>query len=100
MLGYASWYGNESGNMTANGEKFRPDAITAAHKTLQLPSYVEVTSLQTGRTILVRVNARGPSARGRIINLSNGRAAQPALRAGSTGPGREVGRRAARGEGC
>jgi len=74
-VGYASWYGNESGNMTANGERFRPGAVAAAHTTLPLPSYVEVTALDTGRTILVRVNDRGPFARGRLIDLSRGAAA-------------------------
>jgi len=75
MLGYASWYGHESGSMTANGERFRPGAITAAHTTLPLPSYVEVTSLDTGRTILVRINDRGPFAGGgRILDLSRGAA--------------------------
>ncbi len=73
-LGYASWYGHESGNMTANGERFRPDGITAAHRTLPLPTYVEVTALDTGRTILVRINDRGPFAGGRIIDLSKGAA--------------------------
>src|SRR3546814_6647997 len=63
-LGYASWYGGESGNRTANGERFRPKAVTAAHVTLPLPSYVEVTALETGRTILVRVNDRGPFSGG------------------------------------
>ncbi|WP_313806331.1 septal ring lytic transglycosylase RlpA family protein [Sphingobium sp.] len=81
-LGYASWYGNESGNRTANGERFMPRAVTAAHATLPLPSYVEVTSLETGRTILVRVNDRGPFAgRGRIIDLSRGAAEQLGIRA-------------------
>ena len=76
-LGYASWYGSESGNQTANGERFRPKAVTAAHTTLPLPSYVEVTSLDSGRTILVRINDRGPFARnGRIIDLSRGAAEQ------------------------
>lgn len=74
-LGYASWYGPESGTQTANGERFRPDWITAAHKTLPLPSYVEVTSLDTGRRILVRVNDRGPyTSAWRIIDLSRGAA--------------------------
>lgn len=60
-VGYASWYGDElSGNKTANGEIFNPQGISAAHKTLPLPSYVEITALDTGRTILVRVNDRGP----------------------------------------
>ena len=74
-VGLAGWYGNESGNQTANGEKFRTKAITGAHTTLPLPSYVEVTSLETGRTILVRINDRGPFARGRIVDLSRGAAA-------------------------
>lgn len=76
VLGYASWYGSESGNRVALGERFRPKWITAAHTTLPLPTYVEVTALETGRTILVRVNDRGPFARGRIIDLSRGAAEQ------------------------
>lgn len=75
--GYASWYGEErAGNATANGEFFRPLAITAAHRTLPLPSYVEVTALDTGRTILVRVNDRGPFVGNRVIDLSRGAAEQ------------------------
>lgn len=81
VLGYAGWYGRESGKTTSLGEKFRPDAITAAHTTLPLPSYVEVTSLDTGRTIVVRVNDRGPFARGRILDLSRGAAEQLGVRA-------------------
>jgi rare lipoprotein A len=73
-VGYASWYGHESGNRTARGEKFRPNGISAAHPTLPLPSYVEVSELTSGRTILVRVNDRGPFARGRVIDLSRGAA--------------------------
>src|SRR6188768_1772005 len=70
-VGYATWYGPESGNQTANGERFRPDWVTAAHTTLPLPSYVEVTALDTGRRTLVRINDRGPfTGRGRIIDLS------------------------------
>lgn len=76
-VGYAGWYGEElQGNKTANGETFVPEAITAAHQTLPLPSYVEVTALDTGRTILVRVNDRGPFANDRIIDLSRGAAEQ------------------------
>ena len=82
MLGYASWYGSESGNRTANGERFRPGWVTAAHVSLPLPSYVEVTALDTGRTIVVRVNDRGPfSGRGRVIDLSRGAAEQLGVRA-------------------
>lgn len=76
-VGYASYYGAEfAGRPTANGETFTPSRITAAHKTLALPSYVEVTALDTGRTILVRVNDRGPFANDRLIDLSEGAARQ------------------------
>lgn len=76
-VGYASWYGAElQGRNTANGEIFLPSSITAAHKTLPMPSYVEVTSLDTGRTILARVNDRGPFANDRLIDLSEGAAKQ------------------------
>ncbi|TPG20509.1 septal ring lytic transglycosylase RlpA family protein [Sphingomonas koreensis] len=74
MLGYAGWYGPESGSQTANGEHFRPDWITAAHTTLPLPSYVEVTVLDTGRRAIIRVNDRGPFAKKRILDLSRGAA--------------------------
>ncbi|MBL9070938.1 MAG: septal ring lytic transglycosylase RlpA family protein [Sphingopyxis sp.] len=76
-VGYASWYGDElAGKPTANGETFNPDAISAAHRTLPLPSYVEVTALDTGRTILVRINDRGPMAGNRLIDLSRAAAQQ------------------------
>ena len=85
-VGYASWYGHESGNRTANGERFRVKAITAAHPTLPLPSYVEVTSLDTGRTILVRINDRGPYAAGRIIDLSRNAGAMLGIRTSGSAP--------------
>jgi rare lipoprotein A len=76
-VGYASWYGDElAGKPTANGEIFDPDGISAAHRTLPMPSYVEVTALDTGRTILVRVNDRGPMVGDRLIDLSRGAAKQ------------------------
>ncbi|WP_420142369.1 septal ring lytic transglycosylase RlpA family protein [Sphingomonas sp.] len=87
MLGLASWYGSESGKRTANGEKFRPGWITAAHTTLPLPSYAEVTALDTGRRILVRINDRGPFVRGpRIVDLSRGAAEQLGIRSAGTAP--------------
>jgi rare lipoprotein A len=63
--GVASWYGNETlnqkdGHMTANGEAFNPNALSAAHKHLPLPTNVKVTNLQNGRSVIVRVNDRGP----------------------------------------
>ena len=69
--GYASWYGEAFHNRrTANGEVFDMDAPSAAHKTLPLPSLVDVTNLETGRTIRLRVNDRGPFVAGRILDLS------------------------------
>lgn len=87
-LGYATWYGPESGSVTANGERFRPDGISAAHTTLPLPTYAEVTALDTGRTILVRINDRGPFTRGRglILDLSRGAADLLGIRAKGTAP--------------
>ncbi len=69
--GIASWYGTDfHGKQTANGELFDMGAISAAHPTLPLPSLAYVTNLRNGRTILVRVNDRGPYKPNRIIDLS------------------------------
>jgi rare lipoprotein A len=69
--GIASWYGSDfHGRSTANGEIFDAEAITAAHPTLPLPSYVRVTNLSNGRSLIVRVNDRGPYAANRIIDVS------------------------------
>ncbi len=69
--GLASWYGYESPNSTtATGEPFDTDVFTAAHKTLPLPCIADVTNLDTGKAIRVRVNDRGPFVDGRIIDLS------------------------------
>jgi rare lipoprotein A len=74
--GIASWYGKQfHGKRTANGEIFDMNLVSAAHKTLPLPSMVRVTNLRNGRSLNIRVNDRGPFARGRIIDLSR-RAAQ------------------------
>lgn len=70
-VGLATWYGEEAqGNRTATGEAYDPDALTAAHPILPLPSYVRVTNIANGRQIVVRVNDRGPYTPGRIIDLS------------------------------
>ncbi len=69
--GIASWYGDMfHGRYTANGEIFDMNALTAAHPTLPMPVYAQVTNLENGRSIVVRVNDRGPFARGREIDLS------------------------------
>lgn len=71
QVGIASWYGpNFHGKMTANGEIYNQNDITAAHPTLPIPSLVRVTNLENGRSLIVRVNDRGPFARGRVIDLS------------------------------
>jgi rare lipoprotein A len=77
--GIASWYGHETlknkgGHMTANGEAFDPEGLSAAHKYLPLPTYVRITNLENRRSIIVRVNDRGPFVKGRIIDLSVGAA--------------------------
>lgn len=78
--GIASWYGYETcprgkeGCMTANGEVFDPDGLNAAHKLLPLPTHVKVTNLENRRSIILRVNDRGPFVSGRIIDLSAGAA--------------------------
>lgn len=70
-VGIASWYGDDfHGRYTANGEIFDMNSISAAHKTLPLPSYVRVTNLANHRSIVVRVNDRGPYAADRVIDLS------------------------------
>jgi len=86
--GVASWYGDETlrqkdGHMTANGEAFNPNALSAAHKHLPLPTNVKVTNLQNGRSVIVRVNDRGPfpsdhnpASGRRIIDLSYAAAKQ------------------------
>lgn len=69
--GEASYYGNEvAGNPTASGERFNPDALTAAHRTLPLGSRVRVTNVRNGKSVVVRINDRGPYAKRRVIDLS------------------------------
>lgn len=70
--GMASWYGDDfHGRYTANGEIFDMNSITAAHPTLPLPSYVRVTNMRNKRSLIVRVNDRGPYAHNRLIDLSS-----------------------------
>lgn len=73
-VGYASWYGEDTQGTTASGAPFVPGRITAAHKTLPLGSFVEVTALDTGRAIVVVITDRGPNVPGRLIDLSRGAA--------------------------
>lgn len=69
--GMASFYGESlRGRPTANGERFDPDAMTAAHRTLPFQTCVRVEAVESGRSVEVRVNDRGPYAKGRILDLS------------------------------
>ena len=69
--GVASWYGpGFHGKKTANGERFNTNDLTAAHKTLPFGTKVQVTNERTGKSVVVRINDRGPYAHGRVIDLS------------------------------
>lgn len=69
--GTASWYGSDfHGRRTANGETYDMNAMTAAHPTLPMPTIVRVTNLDNGRSVIVRINDRGPFAEERIIDMS------------------------------
>jgi rare lipoprotein A len=84
--GIASWYGDDfHGRLTANGEIYDMESISAAHPTLPIPSYARVTNLHNGRSIIVRVNDRGPYHDNRIIDLSSKTAQLLELRRAGTG---------------
>jgi rare lipoprotein A len=84
--GAASWYGRQfHGNRTASGEIYDMFAMTAAHPTLPIPSYVRVMNPRNGRSVIVRVNDRGPFKDGRIIDLSYGAATKLGIVAAGTG---------------
>ena len=78
QVGMASWYGAEfQGSRTASGERFDPHALTAASRSFPIGTHVRVTNLANGRSVVVRVNDRGPFAHGRVLDVS--RAAATAL---------------------
>ena len=72
--GMASFYGNESGSKTASGARFNQNAMTAAHRSLPFGTKVRVTNQKNGRSVIVRINDRGPFIRGRVLDLSTGAA--------------------------
>lgn len=74
--GVASWYGYESGRRTSDGEAFTLEGLTAAHRTLPIPSLLEVTNLDTGARVVVRLNDRGPFVDGRLVDVSRAAAAR------------------------
>lgn len=85
--GIASWYGpGFHGRSTANGERFNQNAMTAAHRTLPMPSYVRVTNLENGRSEVLLVNDRGPFKKDRIIDLSKAAAEKLGVIARGTAP--------------
>jgi len=84
--GIASWYGRQfHGNRTANGETYDMFAMTAAHPILPIPSYVRVTNVRSGRSVIVRVNDRGPFKHDRVIDLSYAAATKLGIAAAGTG---------------
>ncbi len=84
--GVASWYGKKfHGQRTANGETYDMYAMTAAHKTLPLPSYLRVRNLNNGKSVIVRVNDRGPFRENRIVDLSYAAAAKLGIIGTGTG---------------
>ncbi|MDZ7803897.1 septal ring lytic transglycosylase RlpA family protein [Thiohalophilus sp.] len=85
--GHASWYGKKfHGHRTSSGETYDMYAMTAAHKTLPLPTYAEVTNLDNGRKIIVKINDRGPFHPGRIIDLSYAAAKKLGMTGKGTAP--------------
>ena len=75
--GMASYYGDElAGNRTASGERFDPDQLTGAHRSLPFGSKVRVTNVANGDSVVVRINDRGPFSRGRVIDISHAAARQ------------------------
>lgn len=84
--GVASWYGAQfAGRRTASGERFDPADLTAAHRTLPFGSRVRVTHEGSGRSVVVRINDRGPFSHGRIIDVSQGAAKELGLVAAGSG---------------
>ncbi len=87
LNGWASWYGpGFDGNLTANGERFNQNALTAAHKHLPFGTRLRVTNMDTGRSVIVRVNDRGPYAGDRILDLSAGAAEKIGLDVSGVAP--------------
>lgn len=75
-MGVASWYGGPMFHQTANGEPFQPNTMAAASRTLPFNTRVRVTNLRNGRSVVVRINDRGPYVPGRLIDLTPGAAAK------------------------
>jgi rare lipoprotein A len=85
QTGKASWYGSEGGSKTANGERYDPQGLTAAHRTLPFGTKVRVTSIRTGKSAIVRINDRGPFRGNRAIDISAGAAEAIGLKSDGVG---------------
>jgi rare lipoprotein A len=86
QVGTASFYGSEGGPKTANGERYNPGGYTAAHRSLPFGTKVRVTNVHNGRSVVVRINDRGPFIGGRIIDLSTAAARAIGLVKRGVGP--------------
>lgn len=87
MRGIASWYGpGFHGRQTANGERFNQNDLTAAHRSLPFGTRVKVTNMNNGRSVVVRINDRGPFSGGRVIDLSSAAASAIGLKGSGVGP--------------
>ena len=85
--GTASWYGDQfHGNPTASGERYNQNALTAAHPSLPFGTKVKVTNLRTKKSVVVRINDRGPYVKGRIIDVSKQAAKQIGLHSAGLAP--------------
>ena len=82
QTGHASWY--KMGKVTASGERFNPNGLTAAHRTLPFGTKVRVKNLRNGRSVVVRINDRGPFIKGRVIDLALGAARYDGLHRSGT----------------
>ena len=82
QTGIASWY--QMGKVTANGEAYNPDGLTAAHRSLPFGTIIQVKNLSNGRTVRLRINDRGPFVGGRILDVSRGGARQLGLMGSGT----------------
>src|SRR3546814_19223723 len=81
----ASYYGDRfAGNRTASGERFDPDELTAAHRTLAFGRHVRVTNLANGKSVIVRLNDRGPFSSGRVIDVSHAAARESGMQRSGT----------------
>lgn len=86
QCGNASWYGHRfHGKRTASGEKFNKNALTAAHRSLKFGTKIKVTNQRTGKSVIVRINDRGPFHKNRIVDLSEKAAIMVGIKARGTG---------------